>query len=100
MTQSQRGFVASILIATAPCVVSIPFGSPALAVTCASSTQRCIAAAKDQPDRVARCTAAGESCAKSEVFVCPYTGDSYTLQKAGVIKSCHPNIRGTACYSS
>jgi hypothetical protein len=100
MMQFQRGFLTAILIATAPLATSIPFGSPALAATCASAAQRCIAQAKDKPDRVERCTAARQSCETSGVFVGPYTGDRYTLQKTGVIKSCSQSglARNRACY--
>jgi hypothetical protein len=102
MIQLQRGFVTAILIATAPLATSIPLGSPALAATCASAAQRCIAQSKDKADRVERCTAARQSCETSGVFVGPYTGDRYTLQKTGgVVKSCNqsgPYGRNRACY--
>jgi hypothetical protein len=100
MTQLQRGFVTAILIATAPLTTSIPFGSSALAATCASAEQRCIAQAKAKADRVERCAAARQSCETSGVFVGPYTGDRYTLQKTGVIKSCSQSglARNRACY--
>jgi hypothetical protein len=101
MTQ-QRGFLTAILIATAPLAASIPFGSAALAATCASAAQRCIAQSKDKPDRVDRCTAARQSCETSGVFVGPYTGDRYTLQKTGgAVKSCGgsgPSTHTRACY--
>jgi hypothetical protein len=96
MMQLQHGFVTAILIASIPC------GSPALAATCASAAQRCIAQSKAKADRVERCTAARQSCETSGVFVGPYTGDRYTLQKTGgVTKSCSqsgPVARNKACY--
>jgi hypothetical protein len=100
MTQLQRVFVTAILIATAPLANLVSFGSSALAATCASAEQRCIAQSKAKADRVERCAAAKQSCETSGVFVGPYTGDRYTLQKTGVIKSCSQSglARNRACY--
>jgi hypothetical protein len=99
----QRGFMTVILIATAPLAISIPFGSPAFAVTCASAAQTCIAQSKDKPDRAERCAAARQSCETSGVFVGPYTGNQYTIQKSGaVVKRCGggsgPSTHNRACY--
>ena len=72
MTQFQRGFVTAILIATAPlATLVVPFGSPALAVTCASAQQSCIAQSKAKADRVERCAAARQSCETSGVLLAP-----------------------------
>jgi biotin carboxylase len=101
MTQLPRGFLKAILIATAALTTSIPFGSLALAATCASAEQRCIAQSAKKADRVERCRAARQSCETSGVFVGPYSGDRYTLQKTGgVIKSCSQSglARNRACY--
>jgi hypothetical protein len=76
-------------------------GSLALAATCASAEQRCIAQSAKKADRVERCRAARQSCETSGVFVGPYSGDRYTLQKTGgVIKSCSQSglARNRACY--
>jgi len=102
MTQLQRRFVKVVLIAIAPLAASIAYGSAALAASCASAEQRCIAQSKNKADRVERCAAAKQSCETSGVFVGPYTGDRYTLQKTGgVVKSCSqsgPYARNRACY--
>jgi hypothetical protein len=71
------------------------FSSTALAVNCTSSTSNCIRITAGKPDNVAKCTAAGESCQKTGVFVGPYSGTSYTGKKSG---GCSTYIHTRACY--
>jgi hypothetical protein len=82
MIALQRFFVAAALIVVMPVAGSILIGSSALAANCAGSTSKCISISRDKPDAVARCTAAGESCKKTGIFVGPYTGS--TGQGAGL----------------
>jgi hypothetical protein len=68
----------SLLIAS---VIAIAFGSaPLLAATCEGLTDYCLKGSID-PDKVAKCTAAGQSCQNTGMFVGPYSGKSVTAQK-------------------
>jgi len=95
MIKSQRTFLAVILMVGAPIATSLAFSSPAFSASCAAMTNNCIKN-NTAPDKVAKCTAAGDSCSKSNVFVGPYNGRSFpvTGQKAG----CGTYARNRACY--
>ena len=91
MIKSQRTFLAAILMVGAPIAAS----SPAFSATCAGMTNYCIKN-NTAPDKVAKCTAAGESCSKTNVFVGPYNGKSFPVTaKSG---GCTTYSRNRACY--
>ena len=95
MIKSQRAFLAAILMAGAPIAASLALSSPAFSATCAAMTNYCIEH-NTAPDKVAKCTAAGDSCSKSNVFVGPYNGKSFPVTaKSG---SCRTYARNKACY--
>ena len=95
MIKLKGNFARACVIVAMPIAVSFSFGSPAFAADCAGATSRCIRVTAGKPDNVARCTAAGESCQKSGVFIGPYSGTSYTEKKAG---GCGTYTRNRACY--
>ena len=96
MRKSQRGFLTAILVVGVPIAASLALSSPALSASCGAMTHNCISRS-NAPDKVARCTAAGESCAKSFVFVGPYNGQSYPADKH-TSRGCARYSRNKACY--
>ena len=84
------------LMTAVPIAASFALSSPALSATCGGMTNNCIQR-NNAPDKVARCTAAGESCAKSFVFVGPYNGKSYPADK-NTSRGCPRYGRSRACY--
>ncbi len=95
MTKFDRSLVRACLVVALPITVSIALESSAIAADCAGATSKCIRVSAGKPDSVARCTAAGESCQKTGVFVGPYSGTSYTEKKSG---GCNTYNRSRACY--
>ncbi len=93
MIKSDGSLIRACLIAALPIIFS--FGSLAFAADCTGATSKCIRVSAGKPDSVARCTAAGESCQKTGVFVGPYSGTSYTEKKSG---GCGTYTRNRACY--
>lgn len=95
MLELKHGLVPAILISAMSISASIWFGSSAFAADCAGATSKCIRVSAGKPDSVAKCTAAGESCQKTGVFVGPYSGTPYAEKKSG---SCSIYNRTRACY--
>lgn len=95
MIKFDGSLVRACLIAALPIAFSFSFNSLAVAADCTGATSKCIRVSAGKPDSVARCTAAGESCQKTGVFVGPYSGTSYTEKKSG---GCGTYTRNRACY--
>ena len=91
----EGNFVRVCVIVAMPIAVWFSFGSSAFAADCAGATSKCIRVSAGKPDSVARCTAAGESCQKTGVFVGPYSGTNYKETKSG---RCGTYTRNRACY--
>jgi len=89
--KSRSCLVTTFLIAVVPFASSIAFSSLVLAVDCGRYVSGCLRNGANKPDNVAKCTAAGESCAKTGVFVGPYNGQSYKVQACS-------SSRNVACY--
>ncbi len=70
MIKSQRTFLAAILMVGAPIAASLTLSSPAFSASCAAMTNYCIKN-NTAPDKVAKCTAAGEKLLKIERFCRP-----------------------------
>ena len=49
------------------------------AADCSANVSTCISRNQGKPNAVAKCQAAGQSCAKSGVYIGPYTGRSYQV---------------------
>ena len=47
------------------------------AVDCSSNVNACISGNQGKPNAVAKCQAAGQRCAKSGVYVGPFSGQTY-----------------------
>jgi hypothetical protein len=92
--KSRSGLVTTFLIAVVPFAASIAFSLPTLAADCGRYISGCIRNNANKPDSMVKCKAAGESCARSGVFVGPYNGQSY---KVGNAQGCSNN-RNSACY--
>ena len=92
--KSRSGLVTTFLVAVIPFASSIAVSLPALAADCGGYISGCIRNNANKPDSMAKCKAAGESCARSGVFVGPYNGQSYQVGNA---KGCSNN-RNRACY--
>jgi hypothetical protein len=60
---------------------SIALGSPARAADCSPNVSACIDANKNKPNAVAKCQAAGQRCAKTGIYVGPFSGVSYEVHK-------------------
>jgi hypothetical protein len=95
MIKFDGSLVRACLIVAMSITVSFSFVSSAVAADCGGATSKCIRVSAGKPDSVARCTAAGESCQKTGVFVGPYSGTSYTEKKSG---GCGTYTRNRACY--
>ena len=95
MTKSQRGLVTAFLVAVATIASSITFGLPAFAADCGGYVSVCLRTNQGKPDSAAKCKAAGESCARSGVFVGPFNGQSYQV---GNEKGCSRYNKSAACY--
>ena len=95
MRKSRRRHVRTFVVAIVLIASSVSFDLPALAADCGGYVSACIRNNTNKPDRVAKCSAAGESCSKSGVFVGPFNGQSYHV---GNEKGCSRYNRGAACY--
>jgi hypothetical protein len=95
MRKSRRGRVTTFLVAVVTIAFSIAFNLPALAADCGGYVSTCIRNNTNKPDNVAKCSAAGQSCAKSGVFVGPFNGQSYQVGNA---KGCSRYNKNAACY--
>jgi hypothetical protein len=60
---------------------TITLGLPARAADCSANVSACISANKNKPNAVAKCQAAGQSCASTGVYVGPFSGKSYQVNK-------------------
>ena len=60
---------------------SIAVGSPARAVDCSANVSACIDANKSKPNAVAKCQAAGQRCAKTGIYLGPFSGVTYEVHK-------------------
>ena len=58
-------------------------GSPVKASDCSINVNACISGNQGKPNAVAKCQAAGQSCAKTGTFVGPFNGQSYQGGKCG-----------------
>jgi hypothetical protein len=96
MCKSQRRLLTAILMAAMPIAFFVALSSPALSASCGAMTHNCLQRS-NAPDKIARCTAAGESCAKSFVFVGPYNGKSYPADRH-TSRGCARYHRNRACY--
>ena len=95
MRKSQHRLLTTFLVAVAPIAFSIAYSLPALAADCGGYVSACIRNNQGKPDSAAKCKAAGESCARSNVFVGPFNGQSYQVGNA---KGCSRYNRNAACY--
>jgi hypothetical protein len=60
---------------------TIALGLPARAADCGANASACISTNKDKPNAVAKCRAAGQNCASTGVYVGPFSGKSYQVNK-------------------
>jgi hypothetical protein len=95
MITLKDNFIRACVIVAMPIAMSFAFGTSAFAADCTGATSKCIRVSAGKADSVAKCTAAGESCQKTGVFVGPYSGTSYTEKKSG---GCGTYTRNRACY--
>ena len=70
---------AKMIFAALVIAFSIALGSPEHAFDCSANVSACIDLNKGKPDTVARCQAAGQSCAKTGTFVGPFSGRTYEV---------------------
>jgi len=66
--KSRSYLVTTFLIAVVPFTSSIAFSLPTVAADCGGYISGCIRNNASKPDSMAKCKAAGESCAKIGVF--------------------------------
>jgi hypothetical protein len=59
----------------------IALGSTARAADCSANVSACIDANKTKPNAAAKCQAAGQRCAKTGIYVGPFSGVSYEVHK-------------------
>jgi hypothetical protein len=78
------------LSATVSVALLIALTSPMYAADCGAYVSQCLRSGK--PDAQTKCAAAGQNCAKTGVWVGPYTGQSYQVRKCGAYN------RSQACY--
>jgi hypothetical protein len=51
------------------------------AADCSANVSACIDANQSKPNAVAKCQAAGQRCAKTGIYVGPFSGVSYEVKK-------------------
>ena len=79
--------------AIASLALLIALTRPTLATDCGANVSACIRAYGARPGAQAKCAAAGERCAQTGVFVGPFSGKSYQVQKCPMYKG-----GSKACY--
>ena len=62
-------------------IVAIAGTLPARAADCSADVSACIDANKNKPNAVAKCQTAGQRCAKTGIYVGPFSGVSYEVHK-------------------
>jgi hypothetical protein len=72
------GLVFAVSVAA---VVALTSTSPVRAADCSANVNACIDANKNKPNVVAKCQAAGQRCAKTGIYVGPFSGVSYEVHK-------------------
>jgi hypothetical protein len=71
------------LSATASVALLMVLTSPTFAADCGAYISQCMRNNSGKPDVQAKCSAAGQSCAQTGVFVGPFNGQSYQVRKCG-----------------
>jgi hypothetical protein len=88
MNSIARSLLLSVFTIATP---MIALDYPALAADCGANVSQCISQNQGKPDALAKCAAAGQKCAKTGVFVGPFNGQTYQVQR------CSQDTR-KACY--
>jgi hypothetical protein len=91
MSISQHDLL-KVFLLTAASVAFLMTSNSVFAADCGAAVSGCITANAGKPDAQGKCSAAGQTCAKTGVFVSPFTGRSYPTRKCGEYN------RGQACY--
>lgn len=92
MSISQHSLLKAFLITALSVAFLMTSNYSVFAADCGAAVSGCITANAGKPDAPGKCSAAGQTCAKTGVFVSPFTGKSYQIRKCGAYN------RGQACY--
>ena len=92
MSISQHSLLTVFLLTAASFAFLMSSNRSVFAADCGAAVSGCITANAGKPDAKGKCSAAGQTCATTGVFVSPFTGKSYKIRKCGEYN------RGQACY--
>jgi hypothetical protein len=92
MRISQHSLLTVFLLTAVSVAFLMTSNYSVFAADCGASVSGCITGNAGKPDAQAKCSAAGQTCAKTGVFVSPFSGKSYQVRKCGAYN------RSQACY--
>ena len=92
MSISQHSLLTVFLLTAASVALLMTSNYSVFAADCGAYVSQCITQNAGKPDAKAKCSAAGQSCAKTGTFVGPFNGQSYQVRACGAYN------RGQACY--
>ena len=92
MSISQHSLLTVFLLTTVSVAFLMTSNSSVFAADCGGYVSQCITQNAGKPDAKAKCSAAGQSCAKTGTFVGPFNGQSYQVRACGAYN------RAQACY--
>jgi hypothetical protein len=92
MSNSQHSPLKVFLLAAASFTFLMSSNYSVFAADCGGYVSQCITQNAGKSDAKVKCSAAGQSCAKTGTFVGPFNGQSYQVRACGAYN------RGQACY--
>jgi hypothetical protein len=92
MSISQHNLLTAFLLTAASVAFLMTSNYSAFAADCGFYVSGCIRQSAGKPDAIAKCSAAGQSCAQTGTFVGPFTGQTWQVRKCGAYN------RSQACY--
>jgi hypothetical protein len=92
MSISHHNLLTAFLLTAASVAFLMTSNYSVFAADCGAYVSQCIRNNSGKPDAQAKCSAAGQSCAKTGTFVGPFNGQSYQVRKCGAYN------RSQACY--
>jgi hypothetical protein len=83
MSISQQSLLKVFLLTAVSVALWMTSNCSVFAADCGAAVSGCITANAGKPDAKGKCSAAGQTCAQTGVFVSPFTGRSYQIRKCG-----------------
>jgi hypothetical protein len=83
MSISQHSLLTVFLLTAVSVAFLMTSNYSVVAADCGANVSQCMRNNSGKPDAQAKCSAAGQSCAKTGIFVGPFNGQSYQVRKCG-----------------